>query len=330
MRQRFTQGRYRVINDFGGRATRTGGYAQLRWTAGPLTLVPGARADRWSLTGETTTSPWLQARLEAHVRRCRFAAARACIGSSRTSTRSSARSGSADARAQRATQFDLGFEQRVGPVDAMAGHALRPRGAADSSAVRAPRRGWFSAASCAARRRRRFNRASTATPAASSCWCSARAPTRRLRMVLVFVRPQPLQRPADPRDLLGRSRPAPHAEPLRVLPDLGPHQRQREAARRQQRAGSRLLRPAGERLLRLRRRGTRCACRYYSRVDLRVNRTFNWSRKRLTLFGEIINVLNRDNVRFNPPGVSTATGRVSRLFESMIPIVPSVGILIEF
>ena len=50
----------------------------------------------------------------------------------------------------------------------------------------------------------------------------------------------------------------------------------------------------------------------YSRVDLRANRTFNWSRKRLTLFAEVINVLNRDNVRFNPPGVNTATGRVSR------------------
>ena len=68
----------------------------------------------------------------------------------------------------------------------------------------------------------------------------------------------------------------------------------------------------------------------YSRVDLRANRTFNWSRKRLTLFAEVINLFNRDNVRFNPPGVNTATGRVSNLFESLIPIVPSAGILIEF
>ena len=68
----------------------------------------------------------------------------------------------------------------------------------------------------------------------------------------------------------------------------------------------------------------------YSRVDLRANRTFNWSRKRLTLFAEVINLLNRDNVRFNPPGVNTATRQVSNLFESLIPIVPSAGILIEF
>jgi hypothetical protein len=68
----------------------------------------------------------------------------------------------------------------------------------------------------------------------------------------------------------------------------------------------------------------------YSRVDVRVNRTFNWSRKRLTLFGEIMNVLDRDNVRFNPPRINTTTGRASGLFESMIPIVPSAGILLEF
>jgi hypothetical protein len=42
----------------------------------------------------------------------------------------------------------------------------------------------------------------------------------------------------------------------------------------------------------------------YSRVDVRANRTFNWARKRLTLFAEVINLMNRDNVRFNPPGVN--------------------------
>jgi len=68
----------------------------------------------------------------------------------------------------------------------------------------------------------------------------------------------------------------------------------------------------------------------YSRIDLRANRTYNWSRKRLTLFAEIINVLNRDNVRFSPPSRNVAGGSLSRVYESMIPIIPSVGVLIEF
>ena len=49
----------------------------------------------------------------------------------------------------------------------------------------------------------------------------------------------------------------------------------------------------------------------YSRVDLRANRTFNWSRKRLTLFAEVMNVFNRNNVRFNPRGQHPPSGQRS-------------------
>jgi hypothetical protein len=68
----------------------------------------------------------------------------------------------------------------------------------------------------------------------------------------------------------------------------------------------------------------------YARLDIRASRTFTWARSRLTLFGEVINVLDRDNVRSNPPSINSRTWRVSRLFETMIPIVPSAGLLIEF
>ena len=68
----------------------------------------------------------------------------------------------------------------------------------------------------------------------------------------------------------------------------------------------------------------------YARLDVRATRTFTWSRQRLTLFAEVMNVLNRDNVRYNPPSVDSRTGRAARLFESLIPIVPSAGILVEF
>jgi hypothetical protein len=68
----------------------------------------------------------------------------------------------------------------------------------------------------------------------------------------------------------------------------------------------------------------------YGRLDLRANRTFTWGRRRLTLFAEVINVLNQENVRFNPPRISTATRQVTRLFDSLVPVVPSAGVLIEF
>ena len=68
----------------------------------------------------------------------------------------------------------------------------------------------------------------------------------------------------------------------------------------------------------------------YSRLDLRANRAFNWSRRRLTLYAEVVNVLNRDNVRFTPPSINTTTRAATRVFDSMLPVVPSVGVLIEF
>jgi outer membrane cobalamin receptor len=68
----------------------------------------------------------------------------------------------------------------------------------------------------------------------------------------------------------------------------------------------------------------------YARLDLRANRTFDWPRKRLTLFVEVLNVLNRENVRFNPPRINAATREVTRLFDSLVPVVPSAGLLFEF
>jgi len=68
----------------------------------------------------------------------------------------------------------------------------------------------------------------------------------------------------------------------------------------------------------------------YARLDLRANRTFNWSRSRLTLFAEVINVLDRANYRFEPPSINVTTKVVGTPFQSMFPVIPSVGFLIEF
>src|SRR4029079_3803152 len=68
----------------------------------------------------------------------------------------------------------------------------------------------------------------------------------------------------------------------------------------------------------------------YGRLDLRANRAFNWSHRRLTVFAEVINVLNRDNMRFTPPSISISTRTAGKPFDSMLPIIPSLGVLIEF
>jgi hypothetical protein len=68
----------------------------------------------------------------------------------------------------------------------------------------------------------------------------------------------------------------------------------------------------------------------YARLDVRANRTFNYRSKRLTLFAEVINTLARDNVRTASPSVNARTRQVFGLFETMIPLMPSAGVLLEF
>jgi len=55
-----------------------------------------------------------------------------------------------------------------------------------------------------------------------------------------------------------------------------------------------------------------------------------WGGRRLTLFGEVINVLNRENLRQVPPGIDGRTGRAFEPLDVMFPIVPSVGVTLEF
>ena len=68
----------------------------------------------------------------------------------------------------------------------------------------------------------------------------------------------------------------------------------------------------------------------YSRLDIRMNRTFTWDRRRLTLFIEGINVLNQNNVRYQLPSVNRRTLEATGLFDSMVPIIPTFGVLVDF
>ena len=70
---------------------------------------------------------------------------------------------------------------------------------------------------------------------------------------------------------------------------------------------------------------------FYSRLDLRANRTFDVGRSRLTLHVEVVNVYNRRNERGrDSPGYNRRTGEVRNATERMFPIVPSVGFTLEF
>jgi len=67
----------------------------------------------------------------------------------------------------------------------------------------------------------------------------------------------------------------------------------------------------------------------YARLDLRADRTVSWSGRRVTLFVEVANVLNRRNVRNVPYGLDR-TGRVLGPTDDLLPLLPSAGFAIEF
>ena len=67
----------------------------------------------------------------------------------------------------------------------------------------------------------------------------------------------------------------------------------------------------------------------YSRLDVRADRAFNWSGRRLASFVDVANIANHENLRNIPPFVDRA-GRVFETTESLMPIVPSGGFVIEF
>jgi hypothetical protein len=75
----------------------------------------------------------------------------------------------------------------------------------------------------------------------------------------------------------------------------------------------------------------------YARLDLRANRAFNLSSKRLTLFVEVINVFGRSNLAASCACASWAdaprvfsNGRVIRTTQEMFPFLPTAGIVIDF
>jgi outer membrane receptor for ferrienterochelin and colicin len=68
----------------------------------------------------------------------------------------------------------------------------------------------------------------------------------------------------------------------------------------------------------------------YSRLDLRANRMFQVAQGRLTLFVEVVNLYNRRNLRAHSSFVDPFTLLVDGVTEKLFPIIPSVGMTLEF
>ena len=316
------------LDDYSGHGLMVGGFVSARWTLTPsVTLAPGVRTDRWGLTGQTIVSPWLQSewrasptlRVRASAGRYQqFADFENVLGIS----------GGAALRPERAAQFDAGIEQRLAAdvrlsltVYDREEHDMLRRPGAETRVV-GTRVVRGSATARYENRLEGFARGvevslQRAMPGRGvSGWLSYAFARNRYRDAAgeTFWGDSDQRHTLNAYAMYRHSDRASFVLKLRVgsnFPITGYYAEQ---------DGGYVV--AGER--------NTARLPPYARLDLRANRTFTWTRQRLTLFAEVINVLNRDNVRFDPPGVNTATRATTTPFDSMLPIVPSVGVLIEF
>jgi hypothetical protein len=69
----------------------------------------------------------------------------------------------------------------------------------------------------------------------------------------------------------------------------------------------------------------------YSRIDLRASKAFALRNWKLTVTGEVLNLLNRNNVRYAGfDGFDLSNGRVFGQLDRVLPILPSAGVVLEF
>ncbi len=69
----------------------------------------------------------------------------------------------------------------------------------------------------------------------------------------------------------------------------------------------------------------------YRRTDARINKAYVFDRYKLTLYGEVVNLFNRDNRRFDSfNGYNSWSGQAYLGLNRMFPILPSAGVMIEF
>jgi len=69
---------------------------------------------------------------------------------------------------------------------------------------------------------------------------------------------------------------------------------------------------------------------FYSRLDVRFSKAFLFRKSKLTLAVEVLNVLNRQNLRYAGFDGYLSTGRVLGQLEHILPVLPSAGIAIDF
>jgi hypothetical protein len=341
-RQLSTAGGPVPLNDYDERSSAVSGYGQVRLTIGSrLTITPGGRVDDWSLTSETTASPWINAEFRLGER-TRLRGGSGIYRQFPTLDEvHGLQGGGRTLRPQRAWHLDGGIEQtlprqarllvnvyarRERDVLWTPGSEVRlaPDGTIDRGSFDAP---WVNDLEGESRgvevvlRRDATDRFSgwagyaygrlkyTSAATGDSFWADA---DQRHTLSLYGN-----YRLSSRSSLSARYRYGSNYPMVGYIGDPTPAQGMVPVM-----DGQPLFYGVSDQRNTLRLPA-------YSRLDLRADRAFNWSSRRLVLFVDVANIANHTNLRNTPPFVDRA-GRVFGATESLMPIVPSGGFVIEF
>ena len=325
--RRTTGGAAAVINDYAAQATRTGGYARVQLDAGRLTLAPGVRGDRSTLTDQATWSPWMQGEL-ALTPALRLRAGGGVYQQFPDFEEATGALAARDPRPERSVHADVSLEYRLASSMRV---QLTAYDREDDRVLRRPGADTRLLGG-------RLVRGSLTAPYANRALGDARGAE------VLLQRSGPAALSGWVSYAYGRVRYEDVVSGETYAGDLDQRHTvnaylfyrmsHRFSASAKFRSGSNFPIPGyyvreGDRY-RLSERRNLARLPPYARLDLRGNRTFSMGRRQLTVFVEVLNVLNRENVRYNPPRVNTATREVTRLFDSLVPVVPSAGLLLEF
>jgi hypothetical protein len=329
------------VHDYTAAGRSTSAYAQVSTQVGPVTVAPGGRVDYWEATRTTTSSPWITAEL-AVTPRTRLRGGAGIYRQFPSLEQLNGINGNADVSPERATHADItlvhslprstavqvtGFMRtEAGVLRAIGAEArLLANGAIELGRGDAP---WANRLTGRARGVEAVLRRDA--PAGLSGWVAYAYAKHQYDDTATAER---FWSDADQRHTFS----AYGAYRLSNRTSLGAKFRYGSNYPITGYVGEQSMSPAGPPLFGGHRplfyglTDVRNTLRLppYARLDVRADRATSLAGRRVTLFAEVANVLNRRNER-NVPYSVDRNGRIAGVTDSLLPIVPSAGFVIEF
>jgi len=327
-----------TAGDYDTDATTVSAYAQTVFTWPHVTVTPGVRVDRWSLTGTTTASPWLNVSVKPWERTTIKLGSGTYREFPEFDQVHGLNGGGIGLKPEEALHFDIGLDQRLsGPVTLLVtGFARRESdvlwipgsetriinnrivgasftakwanalsgGARGGEIVvrRDSPTGWSGWAGYAYARMH-YDRSA----GSESFWANA---DQRHTLALYGHYPLTSRTSFSTRYRYGSNFPITGYLTTAVTSPMDPDTNG----------------PTFYQLTTVRNTARLPA---YSRLDVRGEHSFLWGSRRLVLFVEVANVQDRKNLRNTPYSIDR-NGRAFGVTETTMPIIPSAGFVVEF